>query len=49
LCAHGFNQQICTKDQVVRRTTEAIAHEIEAEGMNSRLYIDALLMLALTT
>jgi hypothetical protein len=44
-----FRQQIGIKDQGVRQTLEAsIEHEIEAPGLNSRLYIDFLLMLLLT-
>ena len=43
-----FRQQIGIEDQGVRQTLEAIEHEIEAPGLNSRLYIDSLLMLLLT-
>jgi AraC family transcriptional regulator len=43
-----FRQEIGIEDQGVRQTLEAIKQEIEAPGLNSRLYIDTLLMLLLT-
>jgi AraC-like DNA-binding protein len=43
-----FRQQIGTDDQGVRFTLVAIMQEIEAPGLNSRSYIDTLLMLLLT-
>jgi AraC-like DNA-binding protein len=43
-----FRQQIGIEDQRVRLTLAAIGQEIEAPGLNSRLYIDSLLMLLLT-
>jgi AraC family transcriptional regulator len=43
-----FRQQIGIEDQVIRLTLAAIEQEIEAPGLNSRLYIDSLLMLLLT-
>jgi AraC-like DNA-binding protein len=43
-----FRQQIGIEDQGVRLTLAAIKQEIEAPGLNSRLYIDNLLMLLLT-
>ena len=43
-----FRQQIGIEDQGVRLTLIAIKQEIEAPGLNSRLYIDTLLMLLLT-
>ncbi len=43
-----FRQQIDIQDQGVRQTLVAIKQEIEAPGLNSRLYIDALLLLLLT-
>ena len=43
-----FRQQIGIEDQGVRLTLAAIEQEIEAPGLNSRLYIDSLLMLLLT-
>jgi AraC-like DNA-binding protein len=43
-----FRQQIGIEDQGVRLTLAAIDQEIEAPGLNSRLYIDSLLMLLLT-
>jgi AraC-like DNA-binding protein len=42
-----FRQQIGTEDQGVRLTLLAIMQEIEAPGLNSRSYIDTLLMLLL--
>jgi AraC-like DNA-binding protein len=42
-----FRQQIGTEDQGVRLTLAAIMQEIEAPGLNSRSYIDTLLMLLL--
>jgi AraC-like DNA-binding protein len=43
-----FHQQIGIEDQGVRQTLIAIKQEIEAPGLNSRLYVDTLLMLLLT-
>jgi AraC-like DNA-binding protein len=43
-----FRQQIGIEDQGVRLTLVAIMQEIEAPGLNSRLYLDTLLMLLLT-
>ena len=43
-----FCQQIGIEDQGVGRTLLAIMQEIEEPGLNSRLYIDTLLMLLLT-
>jgi AraC-like DNA-binding protein len=43
-----FSQQIGIEDPGVGRTLLAIMQEIEAPGLNSRLYIDTLLMLLLT-
>jgi AraC family transcriptional regulator len=43
-----FCQQIGIEDQGVRQTLIAIKQEIEAPGLNSRLYVDTLLMLLLT-
>ena len=43
-----FRQQIGIEDQGIRLTLAAIKQEIEAPGLNSRLYIDSLLMLLLT-
>ena len=43
-----FRQQIGIEDQGVRQALEAIKQEIEAPGLNSRLYISTLLMLLLT-
>jgi AraC-like DNA-binding protein len=43
-----FRQQIGIEDQVIRLALPAIKQEIEAPGLNSRLYIDSLLMLLLT-
>jgi AraC family transcriptional regulator len=43
-----FRQQIGTEDQGVRLTLVAIMQEIEAPGLNSRSYIDTLLILLLT-
>ena len=43
-----FRQQIGIEDQDVRQTLIAIKREIEAPGLNSRLYVDTLLMLLLT-
>jgi AraC-like DNA-binding protein len=43
-----FRQQIGIEDQATRLTLAAIKQEIEAPGLNSRLYIDSLLMLLLT-
>lgn len=43
-----FRQQIGIEDQGIRLTLAAIEQEIEAPGLNSRLYIDSLLMLLLT-
>ena len=43
-----FRQQIGIEDQGVRLALLAVKQEIEAPGLNSRLYIDALLMLLLT-
>jgi AraC-like DNA-binding protein len=43
-----FRQQIGIEDQGVRLALLAIKQEIEAPGLNSRLYIDTLLMLLLT-
>ena len=43
-----FRQQIGIEDQGIRVTFAAIKQEIEAPSLNSRLYIDGLLMLLLT-
>src|ERR1700722_2310406 len=43
-----FRQQIGIEDQGVRQALIAIKQEIEAPGLNSRLYVDTLLMLLLT-
>jgi hypothetical protein len=43
-----FRQQIGIEDEVVRQTLLAVKQELEAPGLNSRLYIDTLLMLLLT-
>jgi AraC-like DNA-binding protein len=43
-----FSQQIGIEDQGVSQTLLAIMQEIEEPGLNSRLYIDTLLMLLLT-
>ena len=43
-----FRQQIGIEDQGVRQTILAIKQEIEAPGLNSRLYVETLLMLLLT-
>jgi AraC family transcriptional regulator len=43
-----FCQQIGIEDRGIRLTLAAIAQEIEAPGLNSRLYIDSLLVLLLT-
>ena len=43
-----FRQQIGIEDQGIRLTLATIEQEIEAPGLNSRLYIDSLLMLLLT-
>jgi AraC family transcriptional regulator len=43
-----FCQQIGIEDQGIHLTLAAIAKEIEAPGLNSRLYIDSLLILLLT-
>jgi AraC-like DNA-binding protein len=43
-----FRQQIGIEDQGIRLTLAAIEQEIEAPGVNSRLYTDSLLMLLLT-
>src|SRR5580658_910162 len=43
-----FRQQIGIEDQGIRLTLAAIKQEIEAPGLNSRLYIDSLLMMLLT-
>jgi AraC-like DNA-binding protein len=43
-----FRQQIGIEDQGIRQTLVAIRQELEAPGLNSRLYIDTLLMLLLT-
>jgi AraC family transcriptional regulator len=43
-----FCQRIGIEDQGIRLTLAAIKQEIEAPGLNSRLYIDSLLMLLLT-
>jgi AraC family transcriptional regulator len=43
-----FRQQIGIEDQGIRLTLAAIKQEIEAPGLNSRLYIDSLLMVLLT-
>jgi AraC family transcriptional regulator len=43
-----FRQQIGIEDQGVRLALLAIKQEIEAPGLNSRLYIDTLLMMLLT-
>jgi AraC family transcriptional regulator len=43
-----FRQQIGIEDQGVRQSLIAIKREIEAPGLNSRLYVDTLLMLLLT-
>jgi AraC-like DNA-binding protein len=43
-----FRQQIGIEDGGVRQTLAAIKEEIEAPGLNSRLYIDTLLLVLLT-
>ena len=43
-----FRQQIGIEDEDIRLTLAAIKQEIEAPGLNSRLYTDSLLMLLLT-
>jgi AraC family transcriptional regulator len=43
-----FRQQVGIGDQSVRQTIVAIKEEIEAPGLNSRLYVDTLLVLLLT-
>ncbi len=43
-----FRQQIGVEDQGVRHALMAIKQEIEAPDLNSRLYVDTLLMLLLT-
>jgi AraC-like DNA-binding protein len=43
-----FRQQIGIEDQGIRQAIVAIRQELEAPGLNSRLYIDTLLMLLLT-
>jgi AraC family transcriptional regulator len=43
-----FRQQIGVEDQGVRQALIAIKQEIEAPDLNSRLYVDTLLMLLLT-
>ena len=43
-----FRQQLGVEDQGIRVTLAAIRQEIEAPGLNSRLYIDSLLMQLLT-
>ncbi len=43
-----FRQQIGVEDQGVRQALMAIKQEIEAPGLNSRSYVDTLLMLLLT-
>jgi len=43
-----FRQQIGIEDQGIRLTFAAIQQEIEAPGLNSRLYIDSLQLLLLT-
>ena len=43
-----FRQQIGIEDQGIRQTLVAIKQELEAPGLNSRVYIDTLLMLLLT-
>jgi len=43
-----FHQQIGIKDQGLSQILIAIKREIEAPGLNSRLYVDTLLMLLLT-
>ena len=43
-----FRQQIGIEDEGIRLTLIAIKQEIDAPGLNSRLYVDALLMLLLT-
>lgn len=43
-----FRQQIGIEDQDIRLTLTTIKQEVEAPGLNSRLYIDSLLMLLLT-
>ena len=43
-----FRQQIGIEDEDIRLTLAAIKQEIEAPGVNSRLYTDSLLMLLLT-
>jgi AraC family transcriptional regulator len=43
-----FRQQIGIEDPGLRQTLLAIKQEIEAPGLNSRLYIDNLMMLLLT-
>jgi AraC-like DNA-binding protein len=48
VAALQFRQQIGIEDQGVRLTLVAIMQEIEAPGLNSRVYFDTLLMLLLT-
>lgn len=43
-----FRQQIGVEDQGIQLTFATIMQEIEAPGLNSRLYIDSLLLLLLT-
>jgi AraC family transcriptional regulator len=43
-----FRQKIDIEDRGIRLTVAAIMQEIEAPGLNSRLYLDSLLMLLLT-
>jgi AraC-like DNA-binding protein len=43
-----FRQQIGIEDRGIRQSLVAIKEELEAPGLNSRLYIDALLILLLT-
>jgi AraC-like DNA-binding protein len=43
-----FRQQIGVEDRGIRQTLVAIKQELEAPGLNSRLYIDTLLLLLLT-
>jgi AraC-like DNA-binding protein len=43
-----FRQQIGIEDQELRQTLVAIKQEIESPGLNSRLYIETLLMLLMT-
>jgi AraC-like DNA-binding protein len=43
-----FRQEIGVDDQAVRQALLAIKQEIEAPGLNRRLYVDTLLMLLLT-